>query len=76
MRVIKVSGTSKLQFFSSIGYRQYNGSIEVKHLLSVLHDDIGIPKIKQDIKKSLDGMKLACAHADATLLRPQLIHIL
>jgi len=48
---------------------EYRGTIEVKHLVEVLHDDIGIPKIKQHIKKSFDGMKLA-AHAGCHMLRP------
>ncbi|MDO8724716.1 MAG: heterodisulfide reductase-related iron-sulfur binding cluster [Candidatus Methanoperedens sp.] len=48
---------------------EYRGTIEVKHLVEVLHDDIGIPKIKQLIKKPFDGMKLA-AHAGCHMLRP------
>lgn len=53
---------------SSAGLK-YSGTIEVKHLVEVLHDDIGIPKIKQHIKKPFDGMKLA-AHAGCHMLRP------
>jgi len=53
---------------SSAGLK-YNGSIEVKHLVEVLHDDIGIPKIKQQITKPFDGMKLA-AHPGCHMLRP------
>ncbi len=48
---------------------EYNGTIEVKHLIEVLHDEIGIPKIKQHIKKPFDGMKIA-AHAGCHMLRP------
>jgi len=48
---------------------EYNGTIEVKHLVEVLHDEIGIPKIKQHIKKPFDGMKIA-AHAGCHMLRP------
>ncbi len=48
---------------------EYNGTIEVKHLIEVLHDDIGIAKIKQQIKKPFEGMKIA-AHAGCHMLRP------
>lgn len=48
---------------------EYRGAIEVKHLVEVLHDEIGIPKIKQLIKKPFDGMKIA-AHAGCHMLRP------
>jgi len=53
---------------SSAGLK-YNGSIEVKHLVEVLHDDIGISNIKQQITKPFDGMKLA-AHPGCHMLRP------
>jgi CoB--CoM heterodisulfide reductase subunit B len=48
---------------------EYKGMIEVKHLVEVLHDEIGIPKIKQLIVKPFDGMKIA-AHAGCHMLRP------
>lgn len=48
---------------------EYRGTIEVKHLVEVLHDEIGIPKIKQLIKKPFDGMKIA-THAGCHMLRP------
>ncbi len=34
------------EILSSAGL-EYNGTIEVKHLVEVLHDEVGIPKIKQ-----------------------------
>jgi CoB--CoM heterodisulfide reductase subunit B len=48
---------------------EYNGRIEVKHLVEVLHDEVGIPKIKQSVRKPLDGMNIA-AHAGCHMLRP------
>lgn len=48
---------------------EYRGTIEVKHLVEVLHDEIGISKIKQHIIKSFDGMRIA-AHAGCHMLRP------
>ncbi|MCE8423832.1 MAG: 4Fe-4S dicluster domain-containing protein [Candidatus Methanoperedens sp.] len=47
----------------------YTGTIHVKHLVEVLHDEIGIPKIKQQIIKPFDGMKIA-AHHGCHMLRP------
>lgn len=48
---------------------EYKGNIEVKHLVEALHDDIGISKIKQHIKKPFDGMRIA-AHHGCHMLRP------
>ena len=48
---------------------EFNGNIEVKHLVEALHDDIGIPKIKQHIKKPFDGINIA-AHTGCHMLRP------
>ncbi|MBU4220909.1 MAG: 4Fe-4S dicluster domain-containing protein [Euryarchaeota archaeon] len=48
---------------------KFSGSIEVKHLIEVLHDEIGITNIKQLIKKPFDGMKIA-THAGCHMLRP------
>lgn len=48
---------------------EYKGTIEVKHLVEALHDEIGISKIKQRIVKPFDGMKIA-AHAGCHMLRP------
>lgn len=50
-------------------YLEYRGTIEVKHLVEVLHDDIGISKIKELIMKPFEGMKIA-AHAGCHMLRP------
>ncbi|MCX9011249.1 MAG: heterodisulfide reductase-related iron-sulfur binding cluster [Candidatus Methanoperedens sp.] len=48
---------------------EYRGDIEVKHLVEVLHDEIGIAKIRQHITKPFDGMKIA-AHPGCHMLRP------
>ena len=51
------------------GGLKYRGTIDVKHLIEVLHDDIGIPKIKQHTKKSFEGMRIA-THYGCHMLRP------
>jgi len=48
---------------------EYKGTIKAKHIVEVLHDEIGIPKIKQQIIKPFDGMKIA-AHCGCHMLRP------
>ncbi len=48
---------------------EYKGNVKVKHLVEALHDDIGIPKIKQQIIKPFDGVRIA-AHCGCHMLRP------
>jgi len=47
----------------------YEGRIEVKHLLSVLHKDIGIEAIKGKIPMTFKGLKIA-THYGCHALRP------
>ena len=53
----------------SIAGLEYKGTIEVKHLIEALHDEIGIPKIRQHVIKPFDGMKIAVHHG-CHMLRP------
>ncbi|TRO52581.1 CoB--CoM heterodisulfide reductase subunit B [Candidatus Bathyarchaeota archaeon] len=39
--------------------KEFQGTIEVKHFLQVLMDDIGLEKIKQNLVKPLTGIKVA-----------------
>jgi heterodisulfide reductase subunit B len=48
---------------------KYEGRIEVKHLLSVLHQDIGIEAIKEKIATTFKGLKIA-THYGCHALRP------
>jgi heterodisulfide reductase subunit B len=48
----------------------YDGSVEVAHLLSILRDDLGWEKIVNKITNPLAGLNLA-AYYGCTLLRPQ-----
>jgi heterodisulfide reductase subunit B len=38
---------------------EFKGKIEVKHLVQVLHDDIGISALEKKVIRPLDGLKLA-----------------
>jgi len=49
--------------------REYNGSIEVKHFVQVLYEEIGPEKLKEHIKRPLNGLKLA-VHTGCHLTRP------
>ena len=46
------------------------GTIEVKHLIQVLNDDVGIEKIRAAVKKPLRGLKVA-EHNGCHVLRPK-----
>lgn len=48
---------------------EFRGNIRIKHLIEALHDDIGITKIKQHIKKTFIGMEIA-SHHGCHMLRP------
>ena len=48
---------------------RYEGEVEVKHLLYVLHQEVGVEVIKKNISKTLKGLKIA-AHYGCHALRP------
>ncbi|RLI40688.1 CoB--CoM heterodisulfide reductase subunit B, partial [Candidatus Bathyarchaeota archaeon] len=48
---------------------EFKGTIEVKHLVHVLTEDVGFEKIKDSVKKSLTGIRVA-QHAGCHLVRP------
>jgi heterodisulfide reductase subunit B len=53
-------------------YLQYSGSVEVKHLLSLLYHDVGIGVIKDNIEKPFSGLNIA-THYGCHALRPSQI---
>lgn len=55
---------------SKVGLK-YQGNIEIKHLIEVLHDDIGIQVVRGKITRPLEGMKIA-AHPGCHMVRPSL----
>jgi len=48
---------------------QYKGTIEVKHFMQVIKDDVGMQNLKKYVKKPLNGLKIA-AHPGCHLLMP------
>jgi len=51
---------------------KYTGKPKVKHLIEILHDDVGINKIREKIRFKLVGLKLA-SYTGCHLLRPSSI---
>jgi len=47
----------------------YNGSVAVRHLIEVLLEDVGIPKLKKSLARSLNGLKVA-SYYGCLLVRP------
>ncbi|MFH1351225.1 MAG: CoB--CoM heterodisulfide reductase iron-sulfur subunit B family protein [Pseudomonadota bacterium] len=51
---------------------KYEGDVEVKHLITVLYQDVGIEHIKEKIEKTFSGLKIA-THYGCHILRPSQI---
>ena len=49
--------------------RDYDGSVKVRHLLEVLMEDIGLLAVTKALKRSLNGLKVACYYG-CLLVRP------
>ncbi len=52
--------------------REYRGTIEVRHLVTVLRDDIGLKKINNSVKNPMEDIKVAI-HYGCHLLKPSAI---
>lgn len=53
--------------------REYKGTIEVKHLARILYEDVGIEKIKKEVKYKLNDFKLA-AHYGCHYFKPSIVY--
>jgi len=53
--------------------RTYNGRVEVKHFIRVLHEDIGVERLRKKVKKSLEGLKIA-PHYGCHYMKPSDIY--
>jgi len=49
--------------------RQYRGTAKVRHLCTVIRDDIGMDKVKESVKNPLEGLRVAI-HYGCHLLKP------
>jgi heterodisulfide reductase subunit B len=57
---------------SKVG-KEFKGKTNVKHLVDVLHDDVGIKKVKDAIKAPFDGLRVG-AQPGCHLTKPKRIH--
>jgi heterodisulfide reductase subunit B len=57
-----------LKDLKSVGC-EYQGKVAVKHPLQVLSEDVGLPKIKESVRRPLKGLKVACYYG-CQLVRP------
>ena len=53
--------------------KEYKGKVEVKHMIDVLYDDIGVKKVKDAVKKPFTGLKVA-TQPGCHLTKPKRIH--
>jgi len=53
--------------------KEFKGKTDVKHLVDVLHDDVGIKKIKDTIKAPFNGLQVG-AQPGCHLTKPKRIH--
>jgi len=69
--LMKENASLKKEVNSTLGKEglKYEGGIEVKHLLSVLHKDIGIEAMKGKMAMTFKGLKIA-THYGCHVLRP------
>ena len=49
--------------------RDYDGSVNVRHFIDILMQDVGLDKIKKSLRRTLNGMKVACYYG-CLLVRP------
>ena len=49
--------------------RDYDGSVKVRHIVEVLLEDVGLDTIKAALKRSLNGLQVACYYG-CLLVRP------
>jgi len=57
---------------SKVG-KEFKGKTDVKHLVDVLYDDVGIKKVKDAIKAPFDGLRVG-AQPGCHLTKPKRIH--
>jgi heterodisulfide reductase subunit B len=53
------------------GGLEYNGTVNARHLLDVIVNDIGYDAIREKVEKNLEGLKVACYYG-CQIVRPKL----
>jgi len=62
------SSAIRAQVRDAIGH-DYDGSVAVRHFVEVLLEDVGLDRLRQSFKRSLNGLKVACYYG-CFLVRP------
>ncbi len=70
-RLLKTDGALRQTANAAIAKERLSctGTANVRHLLQVLRDDVGIERLRRERRRSLEGLKVAC-HYGCHLLRP------
>jgi heterodisulfide reductase subunit B len=53
--------------------RDYDGSVQVRHFLEVLLDDVGLKALSRAVKKPLKNLKVACYYGCLLVRPPQIL---
>jgi heterodisulfide reductase subunit B len=65
---VKSSEVIRTRIADALG-EDYDGSVRVRHFVEILVEDIGLPTLRKKIKRSLNGLKVACYYG-CYLVRP------
>jgi heterodisulfide reductase subunit B2 len=65
---ISSSPAMRKQVSEALG-RDYDGSVQVRHFVEVLLEDVGVPRLGKSFKRSLNALKVACYYG-CYLVRP------
>ncbi|MFQ6086450.1 MAG: CoB--CoM heterodisulfide reductase iron-sulfur subunit B family protein [Candidatus Bathyarchaeia archaeon] len=60
------------EILSSVG-KEFKGNIEVKHMVDVLYDDVGVKRIKEAVNNPFTGLRVA-TQPGCHLTKPKRIH--
>jgi heterodisulfide reductase subunit B len=63
----------KVNEILSVGKKSFKGTVNVKHTMDVLFDDVGLEKIRSKVTKPLNGLRVA-TQVGCHLVRPKLLH--
>jgi len=63
----------KVNEILSVVNKKFKGTVNVKHTMDVLCDDVGLDKIRNKVAKPLNGLRVA-TQVGCHLVRPKLLH--
>jgi heterodisulfide reductase subunit B len=63
----------KVNEILSVANKKFKGTVNVKHTMDVLVEDVGLDKIRSKVTKPLDGLRVA-TQVGCHLVRPKMLH--